>query len=662
MEKNGIRSKGFVRVVTAVLLLTMMSWLLPVDFMTLEVEAATKLMDPVIVKDTSEEPLTESGQTVTWDCIYFGSYPQSEVVCETDTERINELKNDYYEDDYVTVDSATWDKITGAQYSESGDATIDGVKYKRLKKGDANFYKNADGYYNWGNWSNETVHYFMYEPIKWRVLKVDGNDAFLLADKGLDDQLYNISNEDVTWETCTMRSWLNGYGSSYNLCSMDYSGTGFIDTAFSSDERGVIKTTNVVNADNTTYADQVVEGGNDTVDKIFLLSEDEVSDSDDALSYGFVKGYIHDEGRRCQGTSYAKARGIYSEVDSQYNDGYGNCIWWSRSLGSKCSDGTNFYKDKYAVIVRANGYVLGRGEYVWGDNSVRKDQAVRPAMHIDISQSDIWDFAGTVSSDGTETEENLEDLEWVNEVYKLYDVANSDVTVPDCTYDGTAQEPEVTVMMGDSRLILDKDYTVSYQDNIDVGIGKVIVTGKGLYHGTIEAEFDINLAKISGATLSTTIYTYNGKVKKPSVTVKNGSKKVSSGNYTVTYASGRKNVGKYKVTVKGKGNFIGTKTLYFTINPKATSISKLTKGKKSFKVKWKKVSSQASGYQIQYATNSKFTKNKKTVTVKSYKTTSKTVTKLKAKKKYYVKIRTYKKVGSTTYYSGWSKYKTVKTR
>lgn len=283
-------------------------------------------------------------------------------------------------------------------------------------------------------------------------------------------------------------------------------------------------------------------------------------------------------------------------------------------------------------------------------------------MHIDISQPNMWEFAGTVSSDGTETKENLEDLDWVSEVYKLYDVAGSDVTVPDCTYDGTEQEPEVTVTIGDTKLNPDEDYTVSYQDNINVGTGKVIVTGKGFYHGTVEAEFDIIPAKISGASLSATAYTYNGKVKKPSVTVKSGNVKLVGSDYTVTYASGCKNVGKYKVTVKGKGNCTGTKTLYFTINPKATSLSKVTAGKKSFKVKWSKVSSQATGYQIQYATNSKFTKNKKTVTVKSYKTTSKTVTKLKAKKKYYVKVRTYKKVGTTTYYSGWSKVKTVKTK
>lgn len=77
---------------------------------------------------------------------------------------------------------------------------------------------------------------------------------------------------------------------------------------------------------------------------------------------------------------------------------------------------------------------------------------------------------------------------------------------------------------------------------------------------------------------------------------------------------------------------------------------------------WKKISSQANGYQIQYAENSKFTKNKKTASVKSYKTTIRILSKLKAGTKYYVKVRTCKRVGKTTYYSGWSKYKTVKVK
>ncbi len=167
-------------------------------------------------------------------------------------------------------------------------------------------------------------------------------------------------------------------------------------------------------------------------------------------------------------------------------------------------------------------------------------------------------------------------------------------------------------------------------------------------------------------TLSKTSYTYDGKVKKPSVTVKDSKgKKISSKNYTVSYAKGRKNVGKYTVTIKFKGNYSGTVKKTFTIKPKATSLSKLTAGKKKFTVKWKKLTTQTTGYQIQYSTSSKF-KSAKTVTVSKNKTTSKAISKLKAKKKYYVRIRTYKTVKvngkNTKLYSSWSKTRSVTTK
>ena len=167
-------------------------------------------------------------------------------------------------------------------------------------------------------------------------------------------------------------------------------------------------------------------------------------------------------------------------------------------------------------------------------------------------------------------------------------------------------------------------------------------------------------------TLSTTSYTYNGKVKKPSVTVKDSKgKKISSKYYTVSCSKGRKNVGQYTVTVKFKGNYSGTVKKTFTIKPKATTLSKVTAGKKAFTVKWKKQTSQTTGYQIQYSTSSKF-KGAKTVTVSKNKTTSKKISKLKANKKYYVRVRTYKTVKvngkNTKIYSSWSKAKTVKTK
>lgn len=131
-------------------------------------------------------------------------------------------------------------------------------------------------------------------------------------------------------------------------------------------------------------------------------------------------------------------------------------------------------------------------------------------------------------------------------------------------------------------------------------------------------------------------------------------------DYTVNYPKGRKAVGRYGVQVKLKGKYKGSRTVYFTVKPKGTSISKVTGGKKKITVTWKKQTAQTTGYQIQYSTSSNF-KNAKTVTVSKNSTTKKTITGLKNGKKYYVRVRTYKTVKtghkSTKYYSNWSKAK-----
>lgn len=163
-------------------------------------------------------------------------------------------------------------------------------------------------------------------------------------------------------------------------------------------------------------------------------------------------------------------------------------------------------------------------------------------------------------------------------------------------------------------------------------------------------------------TLSKTSYTYNGKAQKPSVSVKDASgKKIASSNYKVTYASGCKNVGSYTVKITFRGNYTGTIYQKFTINPKGSTISSLSARSGAFTVKWKKQSVQTTGYQIQYSVRSSF-KNAKTVTVSSAKTVSRTISRLGKKKKYYVRIRTYKISGKTKYYSAWSKAKSVKTK
>ena len=162
-------------------------------------------------------------------------------------------------------------------------------------------------------------------------------------------------------------------------------------------------------------------------------------------------------------------------------------------------------------------------------------------------------------------------------------------------------------------------------------------------------------------TLSAGTYTYDGKVKTPGVTVKAEGKALTQDCYDVSYSSGRTNVGTYQVTVTLKGNYEGSKVVSFKINPKGTSLKTVKKAKKAFKVTWKKQATQTTGYQIQYATAKNF-KSSKTKTVTSNKKVSLTVKKLKSKKKYYMRIRTYKKVSGVTYYSSWSGAKTVKTK
>lgn len=176
------------------------------------------------------------------------------------------------------------------------------------------------------------------------------------------------------------------------------------------------------------------------------------------------------------------------------------------------------------------------------------------------------------------------------------------------------------------------------------------------------AKLIINKAKITNVSLSKTKYVYNGKVQKPSVVVKDSKgNKLSASNYAVAFSKGCKTVGIYTVTITLKGNYTGKITKSYSIVPKNTFISKVVAKSKGVAVTWKKQTTQTTGYQTQYSTNSKFSSTK-TVSISKNSVTSKTITKLKGKKKYYVRVRTYKVVGGKKYYSAWSKAKSVTTK
>ena len=241
-------------------------------------------------------------------------------------------------------------------------------------------------------------------------------------------------------------------------------------------------------------------------------------------------------------------------------------------------------------------------------------------------------------------------------------ISKASVTLSTSTYayDGKAKKPGVTVKLNGKALKNGTDYIVSYSNNTKVGTATVKITGKGNYTGSISKTFKIknNFKKATISGISNKSYT--GKNITQSITVKYNGKTLKNGtDYTVSYSS-NKNIGTATVKVTGKGSYAGTITKTFKINPAKQEIQKLTAKSKAFFVDWAQKGS-ATGYEIQYATNSKFTSAKK-VTIKNNKTDKTTVSKLSGKKKYYVRVRSYTTVKGTKYYGAWSASKSVTTK
>lgn len=170
-----------------------------------------------------------------------------------------------------------------------------------------------------------------------------------------------------------------------------------------------------------------------------------------------------------------------------------------------------------------------------------------------------------------------------------------------------------------------------------------------------------DIAKLN-ISLEKAKYVYDGETKEPVVTVKAEEVILEEGKqYKVEYAN-NENVGIATVTITGTGEYTGTVLKKFTILPKGNKLTKTTLTKKGLKLNWKKQTEQTDGYQIQYSTESRFTKGfTKIKLINKNKTASYSITKLK-NGKYYIRIRTYKVVDGKKYYSSWSKVKVVKVK
>lgn len=314
-------------------------------------EAATVKSGSATAKSTAAKVVLEftDGTKETWQTgdakisrgkrklayVYFGEYPQKEL-------KGKKLTN--------SVRYAVYNR-------KNGIATMQGAHYKILTKDKTTFAYDskverdlwAEQFYF--DWNGRKFVYFKVEPIKWRVLSVEDDTALLLSEYALDNRRYNEKNEAVTWESCTLRSWLNKT---------------FISTAFNKKEKKLIKTTEVREAENSAY---------DTEDKVFLLSEDECENK----KYGFTSEiYREDTNRSCSLTDYTIAMGSFAmpSYDSPIQEYYKTkdevlvCWWWLRSPG--VSD------DNAAAVYGGSGAV----DY---DFDVNEDIAVRPAIRLDLS-------------------------------------------------------------------------------------------------------------------------------------------------------------------------------------------------------------------------------------------------------------------------------------
>lgn len=413
------------------------------------------------------------------------------------------------------------------------------------------------------------------EAIKWRVLNVKGNDAFIMAEKSLDCKKYNDSYARITWSDCTLRSWLNGYGASYNLSNKDYSSDNFIDEAFSDTEKKAILKTEVVN-DNSVLTDRY--NGPNTFDQIYLLSISDINNKD----YGFNSGSRVENAKN---TAFAKVVGAYTKSDTNA-DIDGNGYWWLRSAGRM---------DCTASYVNYDG---------WNDNYCNIDYvdvAVRPVLHVDLSQKKLWTYAGQIKSNG-ETTGNL---------------------------------PEVTKT------------PVKPTTN---PTGKVVpeINGKTSYKKYLgNGRFNLNITSESNGNI--TYKSSNNKIVKVS----------NSGTVSIV------GCGSAVVTIhleETSSYYEATKTVNISVYPARVTSFKAKNKKGTLVCTWKKQNIKNAKCQIQAAYTSNFKKSYSLKTKPALNKGKVNANGLSTKKNYYVRIRAFIKIDGKEYDGQWSKAVKVKVK
>ena len=242
-----------------------------------------------------------------------------------------------------------WDCLWFGKYPQKQITQEDGAIYSVLKN-EINWDLNNDVIINGSKYHKTENNYFKYELIKWRVLHYENSEAFLLADAILDSQPYHSENEEIDWEKSSIRAWLNNE---------------FINKAFSNEENKAINTVELINKDNSKYGTQ---GGKNTSDKLFLLSLSEVDETEESKEYGFWDKKT----RKCKNDNFSEE----------------TYFWWLRSPGNSSHDAAGVYY---------YGWVFG-----YGYDVQEPAGGIRPALYLNLSSSDLFSYAGTIFSEGTE--------------------------------------------------------------------------------------------------------------------------------------------------------------------------------------------------------------------------------------------------------------------
>lgn len=628
-----------------------------------------------------------------WDYVYFGSYPQTEILNVTDA-------------------------VANARYDSDGNAVVDGVKYRRISENDTN-----DGGYEFG--TGTEYRYFKWEPIKWKVLENDGETLLLLADNGLDCKNYNQDSIDwdteeglsVTWEDCMLRSWLND---------------SFYYEAFQSDEREDIMPAFHVNEDHPDYG---TNGGNVTTDDVWLLSISEVSNPD----YGFCSD------RSVQSASRWTHVSDYANRMGAGRDSEGDGDWWLRSPGRETNYASQVYSDGCVydgevdeyfnsvvpalyVDVASDCWTMAEGggensEITFDgpkDVSVKNKENASFSIHVSGNHaSDYtyqWYFSTAQQGNGTK-------IEGANS--SVYTLQSADTSQNGRYFYCVVSDGTDTKESSRAKLTVYWAPTVTDPSPVYAGLGKSAtfrVTASGgnpaqytyqwYYYPSRNSGQKVKVAGATAASYTIPSVTEDMDGRFYCCAVSNGvyevmsehavrlvvklkqtikasscSKAIGSSSYLNARANGdgslsftssnpsvasidsltgritAKKYGTTKITITASGVFYysAKKTITVKVVPKKGKLTKASSpGSRKLSLKWKKDKS-VTGYELNISLNKKFKKNTIKRTYKKSQTAV-SVVGFASGKTYFIRTRSYAKVGKKKYYSGWSKTKRVKIK